>query len=87
MEIQLILLVNIYSNEFINNNNNKIQRLKLSLQRYPLSTFYKIINRKVAIIHTTSSDRKYVKRNLFEKKKKITQQRVTSRNFRSIFNI
>lgn len=36
MEIQLILLVNIYSNEFINNNNNKIQRLKLSLQRYPL---------------------------------------------------
>lgn len=86
MEIQLILLVNIYSNEFINNNNNKIQRLKLSLQRYPLSTFYKIINRKVAIIHTTSSDRKYVKRNLFEKKK-ITQQRVTSRNFRSIFNI
>lgn len=40
MKIQLILLFNmsyiyIFSNEFINNNNNKIQRLKLSL-RYPL---------------------------------------------------
>lgn len=37
MKIQLILLFNmsyiyiyIFSNEFINNNNNKIQRLKLS---------------------------------------------------------